>query len=147
MNIMDYLPKLILASIIGQIIGWERSSRRYSQIGIGTTSILVTGATLLTIISKYGLSSADPSRLIANIITAVGFLCGSVIFMKPNDEDEDNGEVALKGLTTSVTLFNATAIGIAIGLGHYELAIVATLVLEFNILMSRLRKRNRNTKE
>ncbi len=146
MEILDYLPKLILASIIGQIIGWERSNRKYSQIGMGTTSILVIGATLLTIISKYGLNGADPSRLIANIITAVGFLCGSVIFMRPTD-DESNNDVALKGLTTSVTLFNATAIGIAIGLGHYGLAIIATIILEFNILMSRIRKRSRDKQD
>lgn len=145
MNYIDYLPKLLLASLIGYLVGWERSSRKNSQIGIGTTSILVTGATLLTIISKYGLGSdGDPSRLISNIITAVGFLCSGVIFMKAKDDDQDR---ELVGLTTSVTLFSLTGVGIAIGLGFYELAISATLIVEINILLSRLRKKVRYKRE
>ncbi|SCI14116.1 MULTISPECIES: MgtC/SapB family protein [unclassified Romboutsia] len=145
MKLIDYLPKLLLASAIGYIVGLERSSRKHSQIGVGTVSILVIGSTLLTIISKYGLSGADPSRLIANIITAVGFLCGSVIFMKPTEEE--NNDVVLKGLTTSVTLFALTGVGIAIGLGHYGLAITATAIVELNILLSKARKKMRSKKE
>ena len=130
MSFMDYFPKLILASIIGIIIGYERGNRRNIQIGTGTTSILVLGATLLTIISKYCLGGGDVSRLIANIITAVGFLCGSVIFLKHSDDDPE-----VVGLTTGATLFTLTGVGIAIGLGYYELAITSTLLIEFNIFV------------
>lgn len=134
MNFIEYFPKLVLASIIGFLVGFERSKRRNSQIGVGTTSILIVGSTLLTIISKDCLGGADVSRLIANIITAVGFLCGSVIFVKQND-DENDPEVI--GLTTGATLFALTGIGIAIGLGYYGLAITATFIVEINILISR----------
>lgn len=141
MNFIDYFPKLVLASVIGFLVGFERSKRRNSQIGVGTTSILIVGSTLLTIISKYCLGGADVSRLIANIITAVGFLCGSVIFVKQND-DENDPEVI--GLTTGATLFALTGIGIAIGLGYYGLAITATFIVEINILISRhIKKRKR----
>lgn len=142
MNFLEYFPKLVLASIIGFLVGFERSKRRNSQIGVGTTSILIVGSTLLTIISKDCLGGADVSRLIANIITAVGFLCGSVIFVKQND-DENDPEVI--GLTTGATLFALTGIGIAIGLGYYGLAITATFIVEINILISRhIKKRKRD---
>lgn len=146
MELMDYLPKLVLASIIGYIFGIERS--RYGSngsIGIGTASVLCIGATLLTIISKYGLSTSDPSRILANIVTGVSFLCGSVIFMSPNDGNTD--DMILRGLTTSVLLFCLTGIGIAIGLGHFGLAITTTIIVEINIFFSRLRKKGRKKKD
>lgn len=143
MYFMDYFPKLILASLIGFIAGWERSCRRpNSQIGVGTTSILVVGATLITIISKYNLGlDGDPGRLIANIITSLGFICSGVIFMKPNQDENDT---ELIGLTTSVTLFALAGIGIAIGLGEIGLALTTFTIVEFNILMSRFRKKRRD---
>lgn len=141
MDFMNYFPKLMLASFLGFLVGMERSSRKNSQIGVGTTSILIVGSTLLTIISKYCLGGADVSRLIANIITAVGFLCGSVIFVKQND-DENDPEVI--GLTTGATLFALTGIGIAIGLGFYGLAVTSTIVVELNIFISRQLKKRKN---
>lgn len=139
MDLMDYLPKLLLASFIGFIVGAERGQRKNSQIGVGTTSILIVGATLITIISKYCIDGADPSRLIANIITSVGFLCGSVIFLKQSDEEDTE----VVGLTTGATLFALTGVGIAIGLGHYGLAVTATIIVEFNILISRIIKKRK----
>ena len=92
--LLEHLPKLILASIIGGLLGLERSRKddgsRNSSVGFGTLSILTVGTTLLTILSAYGLGySSDPSRLIANIITAIGFLCGGVSFTKQTDDDTD----------------------------------------------------------
>lgn len=142
MGLMDYLPKLLLASLIGFIVGAERSRRKNSQIGVGTTSILILGATLLTIISRYCLGGADPARLIANIITAVGFLCGSVIFLKNSEEDTE-----VVGLTTGATLFTLTGVGIAIGLGYYGLAITSVILVEVNIFISRQMKKVKNEKD
>ena len=144
MEFHNYFLKLILASSIGFLVGIERSSRRNSQIGVGTTSTFILACTLLTIISKECLGGADISRLIANIITAVGFLCGSVIFLKEksiksddeNNEIEDN-DTEVIGLTTGAVLFALTGVGIAIGLGYFGLAITATLIIELNILFAR----------
>lgn len=144
MDFMNYFPKLLLASIIGFLVGMERGNRRNSQIGVGTTSILIVGSTLLAIISKYCLGGADVSRLIANIITAVGFLCGSVIFLKQKDEDNDPEVI---GLTTGATLFALTGVGIAIGLGYYGLAITATIIVEINIFISRQIKKVKSDKD
>ncbi|HSQ89992.1 MgtC/SapB family protein [Romboutsia sp.] len=145
MLLLDHLLKLVLASFIGFLVGLERSSRRGSQIGVGTTSNLITGVCLLTIISANCLPGSDPSRLIANIITAIGFLCGGVIFTKPTDDDTNDQEVV--GLTTGATLFSLAGVGIAIGLGYYWLAISTTIIVELNILASRLIKKVRQKGE
>ena len=144
MEFHNYFLKLILASSIGFLVGIERSSRRNSQIGVGTTSTFILACTLLTIISKECLGGADISRLIANIITAVGFLCGSVIFLKEKSikSDDENNEKEVNdteviGLTTGAVLFALTGVGIAIGLGYFGLAITATLIIELNILFAR----------
>lgn len=143
MQFHSYFFKLILASGIGFLVGIERSSRRNSQIGAGTTSTFILACTLLTIISKECLGGADISRLIANIITAVGFLCGSVIFLKEkssksdgNSETETN-DTEVIGLTTGAVLFALTGVGIAIGLGYFDLAITATCLIELNVFFAR----------
>jgi len=143
--LLEHLLKLVLASFIGFLVGLERSCRKGSPIGVGTTSNLITGVCLLTIISANCLPGSDSSRLIANIITAIGFLCGGVIFTKPTDDDTNDQEVV--GLTTGATLFSLAGIGIAIGLGYYWLAIITTIIVELNILASRLIKKVRQKEE
>ena len=140
----NYFLKLVLASSIGFLVGIERSSRRNSQIGVGTTSTFMLACTLLTIISKECLGGADISRLIANIITAVGFLCGSVIFLREKNNKSNNNEyenevndTEVIGLTTGAILFALTGVGIAIGLGYFGLAITSTLMIELNIFFAR----------
>lgn len=146
MEFMDYAPKLLIATLVGGLIGIERSrNTSHSSVGYGTLSVLTVGTALLTIISKNCLGGADPSRLIANIITAVGFLCGGVIFTRQTDSDDDNQEVV--GLTTGVLIFNLSAIGIAIGLGYYGLSITAAIIVQVNIYISKIIKRNRKKQQ
>lgn len=144
MGFHNYFFKLVLASSIGFLVGIERSSRRNSQIGVGTTSTFILACTLLTIISKECLGGADISRLIANIITAVGFLCGSVIFLREksnksssNEDDNEVNDTEVIGLTTGAVLFALTGVGIAIGLGYFGLAITSTLMIELNVFFAR----------
>lgn len=138
--LLEHLPKLIFASIIGGVLGFERSKKGAKSVGYGTCSIISIGTTLLTIISAYGLGSGtDPSRLIANIITAIGFLCAGVIFTKPSGDDTDQEIV---GLTTGATIFCIAAMGIGIGLGYYGLVTCVAILIEINLLISKKIKRN-----
>lgn len=138
--LIEHIPKLILASLIGGFIGAERAlQKKKKHVGVGTCSMITFASTLLTIISTYGFGpSSDPSRLIANIITAVGFICSGVIFVKSNDEHEDEEIV---GLTTGAILFGLSAIGITIGLGYWEFAIISTIIVLLNLTLSKLFKK------
>lgn len=139
--LIEHIPKLLLASLIGWIIGAERAfQKKNKHVGVGTCSMITLASTLLTILSSYGFGeTTDNSRLIANIITAVGFICSGVIFVKSNDENEDEEIV---GLTTGAILFGLSAIGITIGLGYWQLAIATTLIVLLNLITSKLFKKH-----
>ena len=79
--------------------------------------------------------NADNSRVIAQIVSGVGFIGAGIIF-KNGDE--------VHGLTTAATIWASAAIGALVGTGMYLEAIVGTLaVLFINITF----KKFKNNKE
>jgi len=108
--------KLLVAAVVGGIIGVERQWRNKSA-GLRTISLITIGSTLFTILS---LQSGD-NRIVANIVVGVGFLGAGVILFS-------GGRII--GLTTASSVWVAAAIGMAIGLGDFWLALlVAGIVL------------------
>jgi len=112
------LIKVLIAVVIGGIIGMEREIHSKAA-ELRTITLITVGATLFTILSeKFG----DPatSRIAANIVTGIGFLGAGVILF---------AEGKLKGLTTASSIWAATALGMAVGIGEYILAMVTTLIV------------------
>ncbi|HII4452645.1 MgtC/SapB family protein [Clostridium perfringens] len=131
LDIYIQLIKLAIASIIGLIIGFERT-RRKKAAGIGTFSIVCITSCLLTLISIHGLDEgADKSRLIANIITAIGFVAGGVIFTV-----NDRERIEVNGVTTGAEIFCVASLGIGIGLGLYEIVLTVVILVEINIVIA-----------
>jgi len=62
----------------------------------------------------------DPTRMIAGIITGIGFLCAGTIIR--------SGESVI-GLTTAATVWIVSCVGISVGCGHYFAAIMTTLIV------------------
>ncbi|MDU2199408.1 MAG: MgtC/SapB family protein [Peptostreptococcaceae bacterium] len=142
MLLQEHIPKLLLAALIGGIIGLERGNRG-GVIGFGTLSTLTLGCTLLTIISAYAIGTdADPSRLISTIISSIGFIGGGVIFTQRNDNEK-----SVRGLTSASIVFCLAAIGISIGLGYYGIAVVTAILIELNVFISRFIKKRRKENE
>lgn len=110
--------KLGIAILLGGIIGLERELRDHPA-GIRTHILLILGAVLYAEISR-GYSGGDPSRVTAQIVTGVGFLCAGTILRTGTD---------VKGLTTAASLWATSAIGVAVSLGgpFMMVAVVATL--------------------
>lgn len=98
--------KLGVAILLGGTIGLERELRDHPA-GIRTHILLILGAVLYAEISR-GYSGGDPSRVTAQIVTGVGFLCAGTILRTGTD---------VKGLTTAASLWATSAIGVAISLG------------------------------
>ncbi|MGX4599521.1 MgtC/SapB family protein [Faecalimicrobium sp. JNUCC 81] len=141
--LQEHIPKLILAAIIGGGIGIERSNRGEGIVGFGTLSTLTVGCTLLTVLSAYGIGNeADPSRLISTIISSIGFIGGGVIFTQRNENEK-----LVRGLTTASIIFSLAAIGVTIGLGYYGLAVITAVLIEINIIISKIIKKNRNNSD
>lgn len=122
--------KLVLSMLLGSIIGYERKQK--GQIaGVRTFSLICMGATLAMILSIYvpqvylGLKNGDPSRIAAQVVSGIGFLgAGAIIQMKGS----------VRGLTTAAGIWMVAALGMAVGVGMYAVACIATLLILF-ILM------------
>ena len=111
--------KVALAIIIGGIIGMER--RKHGRAAGMRTHILVClGATLTAMTGAYAYNvlgfASDPLRVAAQVISGIGFLGVGTILIK--------GRFQITGLTTAAGLWCGAAIGIALGIGFYEGAIV-----------------------
>ena len=76
------------------------------------------------ILSIKGSTPNDPMRLAAQVINGIGFIGAGVIW---------RGNLGIHGITTAADIWIASAIGLAIGLGFYDITIV-TLICVFIIL-------------
>jgi putative Mg2+ transporter-C (MgtC) family protein len=119
------LGRLILASILGGAIGLERELSG-KEAGLRTNILICIGSALLTVLSlrlgHYLVETAyvegDPSRLMAAIISGIGFLGAGTIIQARG---------SITGLTTAATLWVVAAIGIAVGAGTYIIATGTTI--------------------
>lgn len=103
------LPKLLISTLCGAIIGYERELKNKTA-GIRTNILICVGCTIYTIIPDLMSSTnsnIDPTRIISQIITGVGFL-GAGVIMKTNDK--------IVGVTTAAFIWVVSAIGILIGI-------------------------------
>ena len=114
------LFKLVLASLLGFAIGYERK-RRYKEAGIRTHTIVCLGSALMMLVSIYGFpTDADTARVAAQIVTGVGFLGAGIIVYRKHET---------KGLTTAAGGWATAGVGMACGGGLYILAIAATAIM------------------
>lgn len=122
-NIISISVRLVLAMLLGGTIGLERGKQGRAA-GMRTHIFVCLGATLATMIGfysaemmmlRYGVSG-DPLRVAAQVISGIGFLGVGTILLK--------GRFQITGLTTAAGLWCAAAIGVALGAGFYEGAII-----------------------
>ena len=116
---LDIVWKLLLAALLGGLIGIERELK-HKPAGIRTSMFICLGSAMFTILSyemarRFG--DASPTRVVSNLIPGIGFLgAGSII--------RERGSVV--GLTTAATIFVMASVGLAVGVGFTALAILAT---------------------
>jgi putative Mg2+ transporter-C (MgtC) family protein len=114
--------KLVLAILCGGAIGFERELSRKAA-GLRTNVLICMGSALFMIVSRHiggGAPYTDPARLVAQVVTGIGFLGAGVIL-------QARGSVT--GLTTAATIFIVAAVGITIGEGMVGLALLSTALI------------------
>ena len=139
---VDILLKILLAAMLGGIIGLERELS-HKEAGLRTNILIAIGSTLITILSfkiAAMTKTADPARLTAQIVSGIGFLGAGAIIQ---------ARFAVHGLTTAATIWTVAAIGIAVGSGFYLVAfLVAVFVVivltVFKFLLAYLEKQKQN---
>ena len=122
-NIITVFIRLVLSMFFGAVIGLERGKQGRAA-GMRTHILVCLGACLATMIGFYAAknlgTTGDPLRVAAQVVSGIGFLGVGTILIK--------GRFQITGLTTAAGLWCAAAIGLALGSGFYEGAII-TFVL------------------
>lgn len=134
--------RIIAALICGGLIGMDRGLKKRAA-GMRTYMLVCVGACLIVLTNQYVYqitSIGDPMRMGAQVVSGIGFLgAGTIIVTKQNH---------IRGLTTAAGLWAAAAVGLALGIGFYEAALIAGLAIfiiltAFNWLDNKITSRNK----
>lgn len=118
---LELTIRILAAGLMGAAIGYERELRGKSA-GMRTHLLVALGSALLMIISQLGFEAADrfdAARIAAAVVGGLGFLGGGIIMKNKH----------VSGLTTAAGLWVTGAIGLAIGSGLYEIAILSFVII------------------
>lgn len=125
-NFLNVLFRMLLAAACSALIGIERSIKN-RPAGFRTHILVCIGATTASLTGHYlylvSHLPTDMTRLGAQVITGLGFIgAGTIVVTRKQ---------TVKGLTTAAGLWATGVIGLAIGSGFYEGAILATAFVLF----------------
>lgn len=113
--------RLLFAALLGGLLGLEREQRGKAA-GVRTHMLVCMGAALFIFIPQQaGISDSEMSRVIQGVIAGIGFLCAGTIITGKDDQ-------GATGLTTAAGIWFTAAIGIAVGLGREQTAVLCTVL-------------------
>lgn len=120
LTVTEIVLRVLIAVTIGGLIGLERGMKN-RPAGLRTYMLVCVGACVVMLTNQYTYQVyqvGDPVRMGAQVISGIGFLGAGTIIVTSRNQ--------IKGLTTAAGLWTAGAIGLAIGIGLYEVAIAAS---------------------
>lgn len=119
------LFKLVLAMLLGTLLGTERALLAKQAAGMRTFGLVALGACLFVIAGNFvnsaylGVVNFHPTQMASSVVTGIGFLGAGLIIFRQN---------ALHGVTTAAGLWIAAAVGVAVGFGMYAVAVFASIL-------------------
>lgn len=123
LNVLSIMIRLVLAALFGGIIGIERTTKKhaaglrtYILVSIGSCIVMLTN---IFIVESFG--TGDIGRMGAQVISGIGFLGAGTIIITSRSR--------IKGLTTAAALWACAAMGLALGVGFYTLAIIGFIII------------------
>lgn len=115
--------RLVLSAVLSGMVGLERAWRE-KPAGLRTHVLVCMGSTLIMLVSiRMGdlvPGTIDPSRIASNVVAGLGFLGAGTII---------HSQGSVRGLTTAAGLWAVGAIGLAIGCGFYQGALLTWLLM------------------
>lgn len=127
--------RLVLSVVIATFIGFDREQKN-RPAGIKTHVLVCVGACLIALIQKKigydavqlalaepkvaGIVRADEARLIAQVVSGIGFLGAGTILVQHR---------MVLGLTTAASLWAVAGIGLALGMGDYEIGVAGAIIV------------------
>ena len=142
---LDFLARLGVAALVGVAIGFERQWRQRAA-DLHTASLVSVGAALFALLDSI-INAGDATRIVAGVVTGVGFIAGGVIL---------RSGVNVTGLNTAATMWATAAVGALAGFGLWPQAAAGALVIILlnsflsplaDAINARTTRRNQATKE
>src|SRR3954454_2146756 len=135
--IVQFVLRLLVAAILGGMLGYTREllgkeagMRTHMLVGMGAAFFMATG-------HHAGMANADLSRVMAGVLTGIGFLGGGVILKLASEKE-------IHGLTTAAGIWFTAAVGVGVGMGQMMTAIAgAVLGLAVLTIMRKIERRIR----
>lgn len=141
MEVKTIIIRLILGLVLSGIIGFEREKNN-SAAGLKTHTLVGLSATIIAIMQSIMYMEAEqmalanpemmefyrqePGRIIAQVISGVGFLgAGTILVTKRH----------ISGLTTAASIWSVSSLGLAIGMGYYTLSLLSFLAVEIVLVI------------
>ena len=115
--------RILLAILTGGLLGLERGMKN-RPAGMRTYMLVCVGSCLIMVTNQYVyqvFGTGDPVRLGAQVISGIGLLgAGTIVVTRRNQ---------IKGLTTAAGLWASAGIGLALGIGFYEAAVLGGVAI------------------
>lgn len=129
LNMISVTVRLLLSILFAGIIGLDRQERHHPA-GLRTHILVCLGSTMTTMLGQYLFLEfgTDPSRIGAQVVSGIGFLGVGTIIL-------NGGHV--RGITTAAGLWASACMGLALGIGFYEGAILGFLAVLFALIVVR----------
>ena len=130
LTVSSMMLRIMLALILGGVLGFERGLKN-RPAGLRTYILVCVGACIVMMTNQYvfqAFHSGDPVRMAAQVISGIGFLGAGTIIVTSRNQ--------IKGLTTAAGLWASACLGLAIGIGLYEIALFGglTIFIVLNLL-------------
>lgn len=133
LNLVSILLRFTLATLCSSLIGFERGKRLHAA-GLRTHIVVCLGGAAAMMLNQYTIlymsPNADPNRIGAQVISGIGFLGAGTIMVTGTMQGQRT-----RGLTTAAGLWASACMGLIIGVGFYEGAIIMCLFL-FMVIVS-----------
>lgn len=120
-TIANIYIRIVVAMILGGIIGLERGVKN-RPAGLRTYMLVCIGACTVMLVNQYAYQVygvGDPVRMGAQVVSGIGFLGAGTIIVTSHNQ--------IKGLTTAAGLWASACVGLATGIGLYEVAVASSL--------------------
>ena len=133
LNFFTIFFRMFLAVFVGGIIGMERDVK-HRAAGLRTHMLVCMGAAVVMMTNEYVAMTypdidIDLTRMGAQVVSGIGFIGAGTILV--------TNENQVKGLTTAAGLWAAATLGLAIGIGFYEIAIIGTSAIIAIVILLR----------
>ncbi len=134
--------RIVAAVLVGGLLGLERGMKNRAA-GLRTYMLVCVGACIIMLTNQYIFQvygAGDPVRMGAQVVSGIGFLgAGTIVVTRRNQ---------IKGLTTAAGLWASAGIGLALGIGFYEAALMGGLAIFTVITLlqrmdNRMRRKNK----